>query len=76
MMDRLFDKGLITFDIDGAIVISPRPSQSDMQLCWFKRIQSKHIVRQNKHYMGYYRAAVFRWTQDLITNFIVIHAMY
>lgn len=60
MIDRLFDRGLITFGIDGTIIVSTRLSNSDVRLCGFEKIGPITLSEKNMHYMNYHRVAVFR----------------
>lgn len=61
MIDRLFDKGLITFGIDGAIIASPLLSRSDRQLCGFEKVNTITLSEENWNYMEYHQAAVFKY---------------
>lgn len=58
--DRLFDKGYITFNDDGTIIISSKLSKDD---CMFLNVDSKMHIEQltkgNKKYLEFHRKKVF-----------------
>lgn len=58
--DRLFDKGYITFDDDGTIIISDKLAKDDMI---FLNVDSKMHIEQltkgNKEYLEFHRKKVF-----------------
>lgn len=58
--DRLFDKGYITFDDDGTIIISKKLSKNNMM---FLNVDSKMHIEQltkgNKKYLEFHRKKVF-----------------
>jgi HNH endonuclease len=62
MMDRLFDKGLITLDDNGSILISPRLSPYDRALCGLDRAVPVGLSAKGKHYLDYHRRFQFKST--------------
>jgi HNH endonuclease len=59
LMDRLFDRGLITFTDDGAVVVSPRLSTLDRNLCGLDAAKPFVLSEENKRYMTYHRIVEF-----------------
>lgn len=57
--DRIFDKGYITFDGDGKIIISERLTENDML---FLNVNSKihiELTERNKKYLKFHRENIF-----------------
>jgi hypothetical protein len=62
LVDRLFDKGLVSFSEDGAVVVSPNLSTSDRAKCGIGQWQQLQLTAQSKPYMEYHRAMEFKST--------------
>lgn len=62
LVDRFFDKGLISFSEDGAVIVSPRLSASDKAKCGIEQWQQLQLTAQSKRYMEYHRAVEFKST--------------
>lgn len=59
LIDRLFDRGLITFDDDGRVIISPKLSASDRNLCNLGSAKPITLSERNRAYMAYHREIEF-----------------
>lgn len=60
-LDALFDVGLITFEVDGKIRISPLLAAEDMwQLGVLPTLRLRHVAMERDKYMKYHRDFVFR----------------
>ncbi len=57
--DRLFDKGYITFDDDGNIMISERLEEETKQLLNIDESLSVEILEGNREYIKYHREHIF-----------------
>lgn len=62
LVDRLFDKGLVSFSDDGKVIVSPRLSTSDIAKCGIEQWQQLQLTDQGKIYMAYHRAVEFKST--------------
>lgn len=62
LVDRLFDKGLVSFSEDGAVIVSPSLSTSDRAKCGIEQWQQLQLTAQSKLYMEYHRAVEFKST--------------
>lgn len=62
LIDKLFDKGLITFSNDGRIVISPTLSRRDRSSCGLDEFAAIQLPVRSRHYMEYHRAVEFKRT--------------
>jgi hypothetical protein len=62
MVDRLFDKGLVSFSDDGKVIVSPRLSTSDSAKCGIEQWHRLQLTDQSKSYMEYHRAVEFKST--------------
>jgi hypothetical protein len=62
MMDRLFDKGLISFHEDGSMLISPRVSAHDAMRCGLNGTEPLSLSGKSKEYLDYHRAIEFKRT--------------
>jgi hypothetical protein len=60
MMDRLFDKGLISFSESGTILVSPRLSEHDRRKCGIDESTSLVLPADSLHYMEYHRRMEFK----------------
>ena len=60
LIDRLFDRGLITFDSDGRIRTSPRLSPDDQARCRVDQPISIQLPTGSLRYLEYHRASVFK----------------
>lgn len=60
LIDRLFDRGLITFKDDGSILTSPLLSASDQEWCRIHEVQPLPLSKERRNYMAYHRAFVFK----------------
>jgi len=59
LIDRLFDRGLISFADDGAVLVSHRLSISDRKLCGLDVAKRIVLSDENKRYITYHRTAEF-----------------
>jgi hypothetical protein len=59
-LDALFDKGLITFEDDGAMLVSKKISKSDCKLFDIPKNLSKAPSEKMKNYLRYHRLKVFK----------------
>jgi hypothetical protein len=59
LMDRLFDRGLITFADNGTMIVSPRLSPTDKQLCGLDGAKEIAFSEKNRQYLAYHRAFRF-----------------
>lgn len=62
MIDRLFDRGLITFSYEGKVMMSPKLSESDRTLCRLDLLKPIMMSEGNKRYMEYHREINFKCT--------------
>lgn len=62
LVDRLFDKGLISFSEDGTVIVSPYLSATDRAKCGIEHWQQLQLTAQSKLYMEYHRAVEFKTT--------------
>lgn len=62
LVDRLFDKGLISFSEEGAVIVSPCLAASDSAKCGIEQWQQIKLTTQSKIYMEYHRAIEFKST--------------
>jgi hypothetical protein len=62
LVDRLFDKGLVSFLDDGKVIFSPRLSASDIAKCGIEQWQPLQLTDQSKIYMEYHRTVEFKST--------------
>ena len=60
MIDRLFDRGLITFGEDGLICSSQKLSLEDKMRCGLDSAKQLILSEKNKKYLEYHRAIVFQ----------------
>lgn len=60
MIDRLFDRGLITFDLEGTLMISNRLSDLDRCLCRLELAAPLIMTEKNRRYMEYHRDIHFK----------------
>ncbi len=60
LLDRLFDKGLITFDSNGSIVGSKTLGYEDRLRCGLENLAQISLSKEAEEYMGYHRLLVFR----------------
>lgn len=60
IIDRLFDRGLITFTNEGTILISPKLSSSDAELCCLHAADRLQLSEKNKQYLAYHREMQFK----------------
>ncbi len=60
-LDKLFDKGLITFDDDGRIIISDRLNEKDIEtLSISGSMKTRFLKEENKKYLKYHRCEIFK----------------
>ncbi|MCM1186813.1 MAG: HNH endonuclease [Lachnoclostridium sp.] len=57
--DRIFDKGYITFDDDGKIMISARLTENDRVLLNVNSRMHIDLTESNKKYLKFHRENVF-----------------
>ena len=62
LVDRLFDKGLVTFSEEGALIFSPSLSTGDRAKCGIENWQRLQLTSRSKLYMAYHRAVEFKST--------------
>ena len=62
LVDRLFDKGLVSFSDEGKVIVSPRLSTSDIAKCGIEQWKRLQLTDQSKTYMKYHRAVEFKST--------------
>lgn len=60
LIDRLFDRGLITFSEVGSIVISPLLSVADAEKCGLKHTHNLLLPERSRSYMAYHRTIEFK----------------
>ena len=60
LIDRLFDRGLITFNEDGGIIVSPLLSSRDSVKCGLEHTYSIALSKQSQLYMHYHRTIEFK----------------
>lgn len=60
LVDRLFDRGLITFNDDGSVIISSELSPSDVDLCHLNPLTPIHLAGRRREYMEYHRTIQFK----------------
>nr|WP_145401726.1 HNH endonuclease [Paenibacillus xylanexedens] len=58
--DSLFDKGIITFDVDGEIVISSLISRQDLKAFGVKENMTIQIQESHQKYLDFHREYVFQ----------------
>ena len=59
LIDRLFDRGLITFSDEGILIASPKLSDSDRGLCNLGAAKQISLTERGKVYMAYHREFEF-----------------
>ncbi len=58
--DKLFDKGLISFDDSGKVIVSSKLSQEDAEKMGIDgKVRLNHLSQGNKRYLDYHRKQVF-----------------
>lgn len=62
LIDRLFDQGLITFSDEGTMLVSPKLSPPDRNLCNLNASKPIRLSDKNRHYLAYHRAIQFKST--------------
>lgn len=62
LVDRLFDKGLISFSADGVALVSPRLSVGDRIKCGIDQWHTIQLNGTSKLYMEYHRSVEFKST--------------
>jgi hypothetical protein len=62
LADRLFDQGLVTFENDGSVLMSPTLSESDKIKCGLNSWPRVPLSPGSRHYMEYHRAVEFNRT--------------
>lgn len=60
LLDRLFDRGLISFSTNGKLLVSPKLSASDQVRCGLLSDVELTLNPSQRHYMEYHRALQFR----------------
>jgi len=60
LLDRLFDRGLITFQDDGTVISSPLLSPQDQMLCGLRDTISVQLPTGSKKYLAYHRTVEFQ----------------
>lgn len=59
-LDALFDSGLISFDGDGAMLVSPRVSRADRERLGIPRPLRESLTARERAFMAHHREAKFR----------------
>jgi hypothetical protein len=59
LVDRLFDRGLISFSDGGQLMVSPKLSESDWRLCNLCAAKPIALTERSKVYMAYHREIEF-----------------
>ena len=62
LFDRLFDRGLITFNHDGTIRPSPCLSPEDRAKCHLDKTARLNLSPESRRYLEYHRGCVFKHT--------------
>ena len=57
LVDRLFDKELVTFSEDGEVIVSPLLLTRDRAKCGIEQWQRLQLTPQSRIYMAYHRAS-------------------
>jgi len=60
LLDRLFDRGLISFAEDGRILFSPRLSSSDRARVGLEDSVQLKLPERSRHFMSYHRSVEFK----------------
>jgi hypothetical protein len=60
LIDRLFDKGLITFDAEGTVMASESLGQEDRSRCGLDSVHQLHLTTDALRYLDYHRSIEFR----------------
>lgn len=60
LVDRLFDRGLITFGENGSTIVSPVLTPEDSEKCGLHQTHAIKLSEGNRHYMQYHRAIEFQ----------------
>lgn len=60
LVDRLFDRGLITFSSDGRIIFSPIISPCDRARIGLDDVNPLRLSERSRHYMHYHRSVEFK----------------
>lgn len=60
MVDRLFDKGLVSFSEDGSVLVAPSLSKSDRIACAIDSWPKLTLSAESKGYMAYHRLVEFK----------------
>ncbi|MDA7869307.1 HNH endonuclease [bacterium] len=60
LIDRLFDKGLITFGLEGKVLFSCLLEQEDRSRCGLDSVNQLNLSAEAKKYMEYHRAIEFQ----------------
>lgn len=58
--DKLFDKGYISFDNDGNILISEKLSDENLRAMNITKHEHIYLTYENKEYMEYHRKVIFK----------------
>ncbi|MEJ7591179.1 MAG: HNH endonuclease [Planctomycetaceae bacterium] len=66
LFDRLFDRGLITFNNDGTICPSPCLSPNDRAKCHLDQTAHLELSPESQRYMEYHRGCVYKRTGPLM----------
>ncbi|WP_148075558.1 HNH endonuclease [Bythopirellula goksoeyrii] len=62
LFDKLFDRGLITFNNDGTMIISPSLSSEDRAKCNLHQVPQLSLSNASEPYMEYHRVCVYKHT--------------
>ncbi len=68
LIDKLFDRGLITFEDDGAIRQSPCLSPTDRIKCLLDDVSRFKLSPKSAHYMEFHRVFVYRHAAQSISD--------
>jgi hypothetical protein len=58
MLDKLFDRGLISFSDDGCVIVSSRLTTGDRELCGLSNVRRITVPPQSRAYLAFHR---HRW---------------
>ena len=71
MLDHLFDSGIMTFNVNGAVMFSPMLSQDDIQkLGLAGDLKLRKMSAEMMSYMKYHRKNVFKMTSKIYSDAI------
>ena len=63
--DKLFDRGFVSFDMSGAVLVSPQVPDDDLRRLGFEQLLSNRAADKSQHW----RTGAFRPSQDAYLDF-------